>query len=45
MTEKNAYPESDGDLTKEQNAVVGFAGDGDLLVRGMPGCGKTTVGR
>lgn len=43
MTDNQTYPECDGDLTKEQKSVVGFAGEGDLLVRGMPGCGKTTV--
>lgn len=43
MTENPEYPESDGALSIEQRAVVSFAPDGDLLVRGMPGCGKTTV--
>jgi len=37
------YPESTSDLTQEQKTVVNFRNEGDLLVRGMPGCGKTTV--
>lgn len=30
-------------ITKEQEKCINFQPEGDLLVRGIPGCGKTTV--
>ena len=44
MTSRNHDDfERAADLSKEQKKAVNFTNDGDLLIRGMPGCGKTTV--
>jgi len=39
----NHMPESEGDLSKEQKNAINFKNDTDFLIRGMPGCRKTTV--
>jgi superfamily I DNA/RNA helicase len=43
QTNNNGDFERAADLNKEQKEAVNFTNDGELLIKGMPGCGKTTV--